>query len=286
MPASQRIRYPEFLDVMSLAARHAGTVALQFYGKVANLGKTLERDYVNDIQRATAQALTDVDLVAQEILLQALAEYYPFVAIDAEEDTPTVKRFRRNRSPYTIVIDPIDGTLNYVSQRQQFAVVVGLLKEDRYVASLAYFPLRNELYRAIRDRGCTVTNNGRTKPVRAGRAPGLILHESAHTEEFMSEIKQAGFDVLRGGCSTMDSTVAATRIGAASIFHRPPSVRRCIGTLISREAGGFLSDARGKHYDCTHPAGMDSLVVASTERLAERLLPSIRAEAARRGLSV
>jgi fructose-1,6-bisphosphatase/inositol monophosphatase family enzyme len=286
MPETRTIRYSEFLDVMSLAARQVGTVALQFYGKVANLEKALDRDYANDIQRATAQALTDVDLVAQEILLLALAEHYPFVSVDPEEATPSVERFRRNRSPYTVIIDPIDGTLNYVTQRQRFAVIVGLLKDDHYVASLAYFPLSGELYRAVRDKGCTVTVNGKTRAVRTRTAPSLILRESGATDEFVSELHEAGYETLRGGCSTMDSTIAATRIGAASIFHRVPSVRRCIGALISREAGGYLCDARGVRYDCTHPRGMDSLVVASGERVVERLLPSIRDEAVRRGLPI
>ncbi len=282
----QTIRYSEFLDVMGLAARQVGVAALQFYGKVANIEKTLDRVYANDTQRATAQALTDVDLVAQEILLLALAERYPFVSIDPEEATPTVARFRRNRSPYTVIIDPIDGTLNYVTQRQRFAVIVGLLKDDRYVACLAYFPLSDELYQAVRDKGCTVTVKGKTKAVRAGKSPNLILRESGASDEFVGELEAAGYETLRGGCSTMDSTLAATRVGTASIFHRVPSVRRCIGTLISREAGGYLCDARGVRYDCTHPRDMDSLVVASSEKVVDRLMPLIRDEATRRGLAL
>ena len=282
MPGSQTIRHTDFLERMGLAARQVGLMALQFYGKVANIEKTLDRVYLNETQRATAQALSDVDLAAQEILLTALAEYFPFVAIDAEEDTPTVKQFRRNRSPYTVIIDPIDGTLNYLTQREQFAVIVGLIKDDRYVASLAYFPLTGELYRAVRDRGCTVTKNGKTRAVRGGKTPNVILRESAATDEFVAGLEQMGFATLRGGCSTMDSTIAATRIGAASIFHRVPSVRRCIGTLISREAGGYLCDARGEPYDCTHPRDMDSLVIARNKATAERLLPLIEQEYDRR----
>jgi fructose-1,6-bisphosphatase/inositol monophosphatase family enzyme len=282
MPESQTIRYNEFLDRMGLAARQVGYMALQFYGKVQNIEKTLDREYVNDIQRATAQALCDVDLAAQEILLMALAEHYPFVAIDPEEDTPSVKKFARNKSPYTVIIDPIDGTLNYITQREQFAVIVGLLKDDRYVASLAYFPLKGELYRAVRDRGCTVTKDGKAREVRAGRTPNVILYESGASEAFLAALGEAGYDTLRGGCSTMDSTIAATRIGAASIFHRVPSVRRCIGALVSREAGGYLCDALGNPYDCTHPRDMDSLVIGRDRATVERLLPLVREEYERR----
>jgi fructose-1,6-bisphosphatase/inositol monophosphatase family enzyme len=276
------IRYDDFLNTMSLAARQVGTMAVQFYGKVANIEKTLDREYVNETQRATAQALSDVDLAAQEILLLALHERFPFVGLDAEENTPHIGKFKRNTSPYSVIIDPIDGTLNYISQREQFAVIVALLKEDKYVASLAYFPLRGELYRAIRGKGCTVTKGGKTKPVRAGKGPNLVLRESAATDEFVEELTSLGFETLRGGCSTMDSTIAATRIGAASLFHRAPSVRRCIGTLISREAGGYLTDAYGNEYTCTHPRKMEGLVVARDAKLAERLMPAIERERVRR----
>jgi fructose-1,6-bisphosphatase/inositol monophosphatase family enzyme len=282
MAKSGTIRYDDFLLTMSLAARQVGRMALQFYGKVANIEKTLDREYVNETQRATAQALSDVDLAAQEILLLALEERFPFVGLDAEENTPLIRKFKRNKSPYTVIIDPIDGTLNYISQREQFAIIVGLLKEDQYVASLAYFPLRDELYRAVRGKGCLLTKGGKTKPVRTGKTPNLVLRESAATDDLVGELEAIGFETLRGGCSTMDSTIAATRIGAASIFHRVPSVRRCIGTLISREAGGYLCDARGNRYECTHPRGMDSLVIMRDERLAERLMPLVEREAERR----
>jgi fructose-1,6-bisphosphatase/inositol monophosphatase family enzyme len=282
MAKAETIRYDDFLLTMSLAARQVGRMAVQFYGKVTNIEKPLDRAYVNDIQRATAQALSDVDLAAQEILLMALHERFPFVGLDTEENTPLIEKFKRNRSPYTVIIDPIDGTLNYITQRQQFAIIVGLIKEDRYVASVAYFPLRDELYRAVRGRGCTVTKAGKTREVRVGKTPNLVLRESGATDEFVAEIEALGFETLRGGCSTMDSTIAATRIGAASIFHRAPSVRRCIGALVSREAGGYLSDARGNRYDCTHPRMMDSLFIARDERTAERLLPIAAKEAERR----
>jgi len=141
---------------------------------------------------------------------------------------------------------------------------------------------KRELYRAVRGKGCTVTKGGKTKPVKAGKSPNLVLRESAATDEMVEEIEALGYETLRGGCSTMDSTLSATHIGAASIFHRVPSVRRCIGTLISMEAGGYLCDARGTKYECTHPKTMDSLVVARDQKTAERLLPLIERETTRR----
>src|SRR5437868_14884711 len=101
MPQTRTIRYSDFLDTMALAARQVGAMALQFYGKVANVEKTLDRTYVNETQRATAQALSDVDLAAQEILLLALAERLPFVLLDAVEHTPGIERVTPQRTAYT-----------------------------------------------------------------------------------------------------------------------------------------------------------------------------------------
>jgi fructose-1,6-bisphosphatase/inositol monophosphatase family enzyme len=257
---------------MGLAARQVGCVAMQFYGKVSNLEKDVPGNFETDLQRATAQALSDVDLVAQEIILMALHERWGFVAVDAEEKTPSLKLFARNRSRYSVIIDPIDGTLNYLTQRQQFGVVIGLLRDDRYEACLAHFPQTDRLYKAVRDRGCTLTVGGRTRAVRAGRTPELILHESGASEELLERFRGAGFELLRGGCSTMDSTIGATRLGAASVFQRQPSVRRCVGALISREAGAYLCDQHGKPYDCVHPRDTDSLIIARDRRTADRVL--------------
>ncbi len=267
----------DFLDRMSLAARQVGSVALRFYGKVENLEKSVPgREFVNDDHRARIQALSDVDLAAQEIVLLALAEHFPFVKLDPEEDTQSVALFSSNESPYTVVVDPIDGTLNYITQRDQFGVMIGLLEENRYIASLVHFPKEGRTYRAVRGDGCTVTVAGETKPVRAGETPVLILRDSATPDAIAEALESAGFATSRSGCSAVDSTVAATGVAAAAVSFKEPSVRRCIGALVSREAGGYLCDKHGNPYDCIHPAGLDSLVTARSREVAERIVPLLQ----------
>ena len=61
-------------------------------GKVANVGKSMPTDE-DPVHRAAAEALSDVDLASQEIILLSLAAHFPFVRLDAEEDTPLVERF-------------------------------------------------------------------------------------------------------------------------------------------------------------------------------------------------
>lgn len=266
----------DFLDRMGLAARQVGAMALRFYGKVANLEKTVEgREFANADHRAAIEALSDVDLAAQEILLIALAEHFPFVMLDPEESTPSVALFAGNSSPYTVIVDPIDGTLNYITQRDQFGVMIGLMEEDRYLASLVYFPLQGRLYRAVRGEGCTLSAGGHVTPVRVEDTPNLVLRDAATPDGSMDAVEALGFQTSRSGCSAVDSTVAATSIAAAAISYKEPSVRRCIGALVSREAGGYLCDLHGAPYDSTNPAALDSLLVARDRATAERLVQAI-----------
>ena len=259
-----------FLSHMRLAAEQVGALALQFRGKVANVGKTVEGEH-EPSHRLAAEALSDVDLASQEIILLSLVAHFPFVRLDAEEDTPLVARFSDSDSRYTVVLDPIDGTLNYLSQRGEFGVLIGLLEDDRFIASLCHFPLRKETIVAVRDRGAfrydlssrsSATNRER---VIARTDSRLVYVDSATSPGIIARLQAAGFETSRSGCSAVDATVAATGLAAAAIAMKQPSIRRCVGTLISREAGGVLTLAIGEPYDCTHPSGIHSLVVASQE---------------------
>ncbi len=264
-----------FLSNMRLAAEQVGAVALQFRGKVANVGKKIEGDD-DPVHRAAAEALSDVDLASQEIILLSLAAHFPFVRLDAEEDTPLVARFTDNDSRYTVVLDPIDGTLNYLSQRGEFGVLIGLLEDERFIASLCHFPLRKETFVAIRDRGAfrydLSTRRGSRERVIAHTDSRLVYINSGTSPEIADRLTVAGYEPARSGCSAVDATVAATGLAAAAITMRAPSIRRCVGTLVSREAGGILTLATGEPYDCRHPRGLSSQVVSASAAVSAAVL--------------
>jgi fructose-1,6-bisphosphatase/inositol monophosphatase family enzyme len=264
--ANDTIDYRSFLDRMSLAALQAGAVALQFRGKVGNIGKEVGHAY-DELHRIAAAALSDVDLAAQEILLHALDAYYPFVRVEPEEDTPLVARFASNESAYTVVLDPIDGTLNYLTCEGQFAVALGLLCGDRFDAVVVYFPLLGELYRASRGDGVAVvtTANARERDPRHR----VVFHGTSTPEVALRNLERAGYEPEYSRCSMVDSTVLATRLGRASVYDLRPSIRRCIGMLVSAESGGYLCDLSGRPYDCTRPDTLDSLVIAPDRETAD-----------------
>ena len=91
----------DFVERMTLPVRQAAAAVRWLEGRVLNRPKSGE-------ETQAKSALTDADCVSQEVLLAALLEIAPEVELDAEEDTPLVHAFSRNRSSYRVRIDPID----------------------------------------------------------------------------------------------------------------------------------------------------------------------------------
>src|SRR5688572_7819916 len=111
-----------FIDAFSLAARQAGAVARRLQGEVRlrqKGGSTPE-----------SAALTAVDLATQDVILLALRRALPDVAVDAEEDTETVALFEPAAPGRAlVVIDPVDGTLNYSAGSTDYAVMGSLVAD-------------------------------------------------------------------------------------------------------------------------------------------------------------
>jgi len=139
-----------FVEVFRLAALQAGQVARYLQGQVQNQEKAGETT-------AESAALTAVDLAAQDVILHQLWAEAPELRVDAEEDTELVSRFASAASDAPlVVIDPVDGTLNYTLGSQDYAVMGALLVRGFYEAAVVAFPAHGELYSAIRGAGAWV----------------------------------------------------------------------------------------------------------------------------------
>ena len=172
-----------FVEVMKLPVRQAGVVARQFWGRVEDRPKDEGGEASSDLVRAMISSRTDVDMAAQEIILLAVLEHFPGVGVAAEEDTPTVRRFPANESRSCVVIDPVDGTYNYVRAEGPYGVMVGLAEEGIFTASVVYLPQTDELYWAVRGGGAYVERNGRVKGLGVARDGLCTAYSSPRVEE-------------------------------------------------------------------------------------------------------
>lgn len=264
MPKIQR-----FIEVFNLAARQAGYIARHLQGEISLRSKKGERS-------PEGEALTAADLAAQDVILLLLHSVFPDAAVDAEEKTDTVRLFGRPAAGKPlIVVDPIDGTLNYGRGSREYAVMGAWLEEERYRAALVHFPEFQETYWAWQEGGCCKESAGATETVRVGALPRRVRAAPSVPETACHALREAGFEVVRSRCSALDATAPATGRAVASLSIGRPSRRRAIGGLLTIEAGGVVRI--GQHWwtgedPATLPDERRLTIVADSRNTTELIL--------------
>jgi fructose-1,6-bisphosphatase/inositol monophosphatase family enzyme len=251
-----------FVASMLPALRQAAAVARALEGRVVNSPKEREAT-------PSKAALTMADTATQEILLVTVLERFPFVSLEAEEDTPTVHRFPVEGEA-RVVIDPIDGTLHsYLEGRGPYAIMVGLAVAGRIEAALVALPREGLFYDATRGNGARVTRVGgvprfvRVPAPEAGRRI-LVSHElpDAAKEKLLAR----GYEVVHGAggaiavAPLVPGVCAGLRIAGGQ---KGISARGRIGVLIAAEAGALVRCESGKEFPSELDGPARALLVAA-----------------------
>lgn len=259
----------QFIEVFRLAALQAGSLARRLQGKILPQTK-------KNFTTPEGAALTAVDLAAQDVMLQLLHEAFPEASIDAEEETDTARLFppiQKDRP--LIIVDPIDGTLNYSRGSVDYGIMGAWFSEGLYRAALIHFPASRELYWAVRDGGCWRQREWeKPAPFNHGSLPPRVLITPSVDKTWSSRLRLAGFEVSVSRCSAVDSSAPATRRAAAAVSPGRPCRRRAIGFLLTTEAGGVVK--RGERVwqgedPLSFPTGRGPNVVAGSSELAEKI---------------
>lgn len=125
-------------------AKEAGIAILKKFGKVG----------VKYTKKDAADVVTDADLVANTIITEAIKKKYPSHAIISEETGE-----HQNGAEYCWIIDPLDGTRNFLTRTPMFAVIIGLARNGEMELATIYNPCTDELFFA--KRGCGTFLNGK-----------------------------------------------------------------------------------------------------------------------------
>ena len=262
-----RISGGQFADQMTLPLRQAMAAVVWLEGRVPNVHKP------HEASEAKA-ALTDADCVSQEILLTALREYFPEVALEAEEDTPAVKAFAANDSPHTVHVDPIDGTLRYLRRDGPYAIIVGLEYEARVEASLVAVPQENVLIRAVLGGGAEISlGGGPFAPALLQGSGTRVLVSHAVPERTLERMRARDLHpVLAAGGAIGVAPLLDATLGAVRVIEGPEglSPRAWIAALAVQEAGGVVEVA-GAPLPERYRSGESTLIVATTPEAADAL---------------
>ena len=149
----------EYLDLMTGLARKAGAEILGVY-RDEDFGIETKDD---------SSPLTRADLAAHRVIVDGLAESAPDVPVLSEESANVSWEERKSWDRYFLV-DPLDGTKEFISRNGEFTVNIAYIEHGVPVAGVVYVPVKNVLYRADQADGlATVTRDNRELPIRIRR---------------------------------------------------------------------------------------------------------------------
>jgi len=248
----------DFLEACEHAARMGGKILLDWAGRFATR------------EKAPADLVTDADLASQEAIRKYLLAVYPNHDFLGEEGGGSHKP----GSPYRWVVDPLDGTTNYVHQFPNYCVSIALEHEGQPIVGVVFDPCSGECYRATRGGGAFL--NGKrlavstvddiSKSMIAASFPTKVTKGSPDIDDFV-EVLIAAQSVRRLGSAALNLCyVAAGRFdGYWATNTKLWDVAAAM--LIVREAGGLFTDIDGQPFRSEHP----SFLAASTPRLHGQL---------------
>ena len=249
----------------SLAPRSA-TITVMIRAAFA-AAKNLKRDFgeVEQLQvseKGPGDFVSHADIKAERTLRAELSRTRPEYGFLGEEGGET-KGDGRNRW----IVDPLDGTTNFLHGVPHFAISIGLEREGEIIAGVIYQPISDELFWAEKGNGAFVdTPNARSRRLRvSGRkdpARGLVatgiphIGKDGHAAYFakLAAVTERTAGIRRWGAGALDlAFVAAGRYDAFFEFGLEPW-DVAAGLLLVREAGGVISDISGKPYELGGPS--------------------------------
>jgi myo-inositol-1(or 4)-monophosphatase len=238
------------------SARKAARGLLRDFGEVEQLQVS---------QKGPGDFVSAADHRVEKTLLQELKKARPDFGFLFEEGGVI-----EGADPaYVWVIDPLDGTTNFLHSIPHFAISIGLVKNGEPIAGVIYQPLTDEMFWAEKGAGAWV--NDRRLRVSARRrledaviTTGIPHHGRPEPDRFMGQLRKV-----------MDLTAGIRRFGAASLDLAYVAAGRCdgfweiglkpwdiaAGMIIVREAGGYVSDFDGPH----SPLQSGNLVAANDQ---------------------
>ncbi|MDI5974546.1 inositol monophosphatase family protein, partial [Streptomyces sp. SL13] len=257
MTASETASDRDLLAVALEAARLAGTLLRD--GRPADLAVAATKSSPIDI-------VTEMDIAAEKLITDHLAEHRPDDGLLGEEGAD-----REGTSGVRWVIDPLDGTVNYLYGLPSWAVSIAAERDGEAVAGVVYAPMRGETYQAVAGGGAFLGD----RPLRCRTAPafeqalvgtgfGYIAARRAAQSAVLRELLPRVRDIRRGGSAAIDlCDVACGRLDAYYERGLHPW-DRAAGALIAREAGALTGGRPGERES-------DDLTIAAPPGLFEPL---------------
>jgi myo-inositol-1(or 4)-monophosphatase len=221
------------------AARRAGNIITRASDDIGAL-KIQTKTY-NDF-------VTEVDKAAEQAIIETLKDLYPTHGFLGEESGES-----NSESEYIWIIDPLDGTTNFLHGMPQYCISIALQERGVLTQGLVYDPNRNDLFTATKGRGAFLNDkrirvSQRTKLQQAMVGTGFPFRDFTHLETYMamlSDMIKKTSGIRRPGSAALDLAYVAAgwydgfwEIGLSAWDI-------AAGGLLVQEAGGIVADFEG-----------------------------------------
>jgi myo-inositol-1(or 4)-monophosphatase len=238
--------------------------------------RSVSADSITD--KGLNQLVSFVDVESEKMLVAKLAELRPDAGFITEENTAPAAQ--QNQTVW--IIDPLDGTTNYLHGLQIFSISIALMEHGQLAAGVVYIPALGETFSAAKGCGAFLNN----KPIKVSKtknlsesliATGFPYHEFQQTEAYLrllGELMRGTHGLRRMGSAAID--LAYTACGRFDGFYETglSAWDVAAGALIVQEAGGVVTDFKktdqyifGKQIVAGNPSIMEALQEATQKYL-------------------
>lgn len=228
------------VNIAVRAARAAGKIIAHSFERVEDI----------EVQvKSRNNFVTEVDKLAEEEIIRTIRQTYPEHAILGEESG----HLAGTDDEITWIIDPLDGTTNFIHGYPQFAVSIGILQRGRIDHGIIYDPIRDELFTASRGRGAQMNS-------RRLRVSKQVSLEGALVSFAVSASRHDLVSAFIKSLSTQESSISGVRYSGSAVldlaYVASGRLDGCwqvnlqpwdlaAGSIIITEAGGLISDFTG-----------------------------------------
>lgn len=251
----------DYLEVCEQAARRGGAALLEWVDRFAVR------------EKGPSDLVTEADLASQQAIKEVLLGTFPDHAFLGEEDIePPLDR------PFRWIVDPLDGTTNYVHQLPQYAVSVALEHQGQLLAGTVFDPVSGECFTAAAGRGAYL--NGKRLHVSqietldralvVASFPAKVQRGAPEIADFVEVLLEAQALRRTGSAALNLSYVAAGRFDAYWATETK-AWDVAAGFLLIQEAGGLVTDLTGGPYVLNRPR----FIAAATAPLHARIVESL-----------
>jgi myo-inositol-1(or 4)-monophosphatase len=209
------------LNIMIKASEKASKILIRDFGEIEKLQVS---------KKGPTDFVTNSDLKAEKIIIEELKKAKPNYSIISEESGTEKNKDKNN----TWIIDPIDGTVNFLHGVPHFAISIALKSNDEIISGLIFDPIKNEMFYAEKNNGAFF-NNQRIRVSKKNEINSCLFVTGGRTKN------EPDFQYRKSGCASLDMAYVASGRYDGYFQDNLNLWDIAAGIVLVQEAGGVLN---------------------------------------------